>query len=91
MKIYVLSNPVIDMTGTDVPVLTWDEISGDRHDKLVIHYEPRRWLGRHEIAERKRPYCVRFAPGGRWGWPASYHATLMAAVKAAERLSRETT
>ena len=89
MRVYIISDPAIDAAGVDLPVVTWDEINRDRTTKVLVHYEPRRWVSRHESAERKRPYCVRYALRGFWGWPASYHATLPAAVKAAARLSAE--
>jgi hypothetical protein len=85
VKVYILSDPTVDMPGA----VAWESICHDRSAKLIIMYEPLRWLSRHETADRKRPYCVRSVRRGRWSGALSYHATLAAAVKAAGRLSTE--
>lgn len=85
MRVYVLSDPAIDATGIDLPVVPWEVIARDRSPKLIIHYEAVRWVSRWVTVDRKRPYCVHSVRRGRWSAPLSYHGSLRAAVRAAER------
>jgi hypothetical protein len=89
MKIYVLSDPAVDARGVAVPVVAWETICRDRTTKLIVHHEPIRWTSRWVAAARRRPYGIYCVRRGRWNAPLSYHATLMAAVRAATRLSKE--
>ena len=88
IKLYVLSDPAINATGIDVPVVAWEAICHDRSPKLIIHFEAVRWLSRWMTVPRKRPFCVHSVRRGRWSTTLSYHATLAAAIRAAKQSIR---
>lgn len=85
MKVYVLSDPAIELPGA----VAWEAICRDRATKLIIHYDRVRWVSRWVTVDRKRPFCIHSVRRGRWSAPLSYHGTLDAAVRAAQRLSVE--
>jgi hypothetical protein len=77
---------ILDRTPGATETVAWKYIYKNK-DGFVIWYDPHNWASRWVYKPRKKPFAVSFV--GHKGDPWSYHKTLEAAFKAAQKYANE--
>jgi hypothetical protein len=85
LPVYILAR-----TPNATETVEWTDICHRKERAVIVHHWPRRVVSRWVSIERKRPFVVSTLHPRRTGWhDISYHATLGAAIKAADKLAKE--